>query len=89
MKFYIRTGRDEDLEVPSGAQLVVLLRQRFLSPDDEVRKEGSERWRKLRDIPEYARMFRAERASQLQFKWIFYAVCLGTFGFLLYGLLTG
>jgi hypothetical protein len=88
MKYYIRTGNEDELVVPSGAQLVVLFRQRFLAPEDEVRREGSARWRKLRDIPEYASMIRAERTERLQFKWILYGVLLVTLASLLYGMLV-
>lgn len=87
MKYYIRTGNDEELLVPSGSQLVVLFRQRFLAPEDEVRREGSTRWRRLRDIPEYASMIRAEHVEKVQFKWIFYGVTVVTLGSLLYGML--
>ncbi len=90
MKYYIRTGtNDEELVVPSGTALVMLFRQQFLSPDDEIRREGSTRWRKMRDIPEYAAMIRADRVDRVQFKWIVYAVTLGTFGVLLYGMVWG
>lgn len=88
MKYYIRTGSEEDLVVPSGAQLVLLFRQRFLAPEDEVRREGSTRWRKLRDIPEYAAMIRSEHAERLQFKWILYGVLVVTLASLLYGMLV-
>lgn len=87
MKYYIRTGQDQELAVASGAQLVVLLRQRFLAPDDQVRREGSTRWRKLEEIPEYASMIRAERTDRLQFKWICYGVTVVTLASLLYGML--
>lgn len=88
MKYYVRTGENEELLVPSGAQLVVLFRQRFLAPEDEVRREGSTRWRRLQDIPEYASMIRAERVEKVQFKWLLYGVTLVTFAALLYGMLV-
>ena len=87
MKYYIRTGKDGELQVASGAQLVILLRQHFLAPEDEVRREGSTRWRKLSEIPEYASMIRAERTDKLQFKWILSAVTLVTLASVLYGML--
>ena len=87
MKYYVRTGETGELLVPSGAQLVILLRQRFLGPEDEVRREGSTRWRRLRDIPEFAAMLRSERVDRMQFKWIFYGVTLVTLASVLYGML--
>lgn len=71
MKYYIRTGEGEQLDVPDGSHLVMLFRQKFLDPEDEIRKEGSERWRKLKDIPEYAGMMRSEASDVARFKRIF------------------
>lgn len=88
MKYYIRTGQDQELSVASGAQLVILLRQHFLTPDDEVRREGSTRWRRLSDIPEYASMIRADHVDKVQFKWIFYVVSLVILASMFYGMLV-
>lgn len=88
MKYYIRTGPDQELSVESGAQIVMLLRQHFLSPEDEIRREGSTRWRRLADIPEYASMIRGERHDKIQFKYILYGVAMVILTVMLYGMLT-
>lgn len=71
MKYHIKTHGGEELTVADGSHVVMLFRQKFLDPDDEIRKEGSDRWRKLRDIPEYAQMMRSEKADMKQFRTIF------------------
>lgn len=71
MKYHIRTNDGDELTVADGSHVVMLFRQKFLDPDDEIRREGSERWRKLRDIPEYAQMIRAEKSDLKQFRTIF------------------
>ncbi|WP_373047994.1 hypothetical protein [Vulgatibacter sp.] len=75
MKYHIRTGSGDELTA-DGQQVVRLFRQKFLEPDDEIRKEGSEKWRKLRDIPEYASMMRSEKSDVARFKKIFFVTAL-------------
>lgn len=88
MKYYIRTREGEELTVADGSHVVMLFRQKFLSPDDEIRKEGSERWRRMRDIPEYASMMRQEQTDVSRFKNVFILVflvfCLLIVSFLLF-----
>lgn len=74
MKYHIRTNGGDELTVADGSHVVMLFRQKFLDPDDEIRREGSDRWRKLRDIPEYAQMIRAEKTDMRQFRTIFVVV---------------
>lgn len=84
MKYHIRTQAGQELTVADGSHVVMLFRQKFLEPDDEIRKDGSEKWRKLRDIPEYASMMRSEKSDLKQFKLVFLIVallaCLGIIG---------
>lgn len=88
MRYYIRTKEGQELTVADGSHVVMLFRQKFLSPDDEIRREGSERWRRMRDIPEYAAMMRAERADASRLKGVFLIVtlvaCLAIVAFLLF-----
>ena len=58
MKYYIRTEAGRELVLQNGTQVVLLFRQHFLSPEDEIREDGSKRWRKLREVPEYASLIR-------------------------------
>lgn len=77
MKYHIREpGSQGELTVPDGAYLVMLVRQKFLDPDDEVRRDGSEHWRRIRDVPEYAQMLRAEKNDASQFARVFVATTL-------------
>lgn len=81
MRYHIRTHTGEELVVPDGSHVVMLFRQKFLDADDQIRKEGSDRWRRLGDIPEYAAMLRAEKNDISRFKRIFLITtllaCLG------------
>ena len=76
MKYHIRTHEGRELTVADGSHIVMLFRQKFLEPDDEIRKEGSEKWRKLRDIPEYAAMMRAEQSDVTRIRKVFLVVFL-------------
>ena len=88
MRYYIRTREGQELTVTDGSHVVMLFRQKFLDPDDEIRSEGSDRWRRMRDIPEYAAMMRAERADASRLKGVFLIVtlvaCLAIVAFLLF-----
>jgi hypothetical protein len=75
VKYHIRTRSGQELTA-DGSHIVMLFRQKFLEPDDEIRKEGSEKWRKLRDIPEYASMMRSEAGDVARFKKIFFITAL-------------
>lgn len=75
MKYQIRTKAGQELSA-DGQHIVMLFRQKFLDPDDEIRREGSEKWRRLRDIPEYASMMRSEQSDLARFKWIFFVTAL-------------
>jgi hypothetical protein len=70
MRYQIRTGEGTEFEVPDGAFLLMLLRQRFLDADDEIRKVGQARWRRLGDIPEYREVLREVRSSRIDVKSI-------------------
>ncbi len=71
MRYHIRSKGGEELEVADGKQVIRLLRQHFLDLDDEIRREGQEKWRRLGDIPEYASMMRAERLDARRFTTVF------------------
>lgn len=71
MRYQIRSKGGAELNVADGKQLVRLLNQRLLDMDDEVRRTGEERWRRIRDIPEYAQMLHAEKQDIARFRAIF------------------
>jgi len=75
LKYQIRTKSGEELTA-DGTHIVMLFRQKFLEPDDEIRREGSEKWRRLRDIPEYASMMRSEKSDATRLKRIFFITAL-------------
>jgi hypothetical protein len=76
MKYQIRTQAGHELDVADGGHVVMLFRQKFLEPDDEIRRVGSEKWRKLRDIPEYAQMMRSEANDVTRFRMVFLVTAL-------------
>jgi hypothetical protein len=88
VKYYVKSESEGELVVPSGAQLVILFRQQFFTPDDWVRKEGSEKWRRFRDVPEYAGMMESEESGKKQFRWLLYGTTVVVFVSLLLGLLA-
>lgn len=51
MKIYVRHGADE-LMFPSFRDFVSMYQLKFVSPDDLVRRENSERWVRAGDLPE-------------------------------------
>jgi len=50
-RYHVR-NKDGELVVGSFAELQTLYAQQFLSDDDEVRREGSERWTRAGLMPE-------------------------------------
>lgn len=71
MRYQVRSKGGAELNVADGKQLVRLLNQRLLDMDDEVRRTGEERWRRIGDIPEYAQMLHAEKQDIARFRAIF------------------
>lgn len=76
MRYEIRTGEGTKFDVADGAQLLMLLRQRFLDADDQIRRTGQERWRRLGDIPEYRDALKDAQASRIPIKGIVLAIFL-------------
>lgn len=76
MRYEIRTGEGTKFDVADGAQLIMLLRQRFLDADDQIRRTGQERWRRLGDIPEYREILKDARVSRFPIKGIVFAAFL-------------
>ncbi len=77
MKFFIRTERGE-LTVQSYAELRTLYQRQFLSDEDEVRRDGSDRWTKAGQMPDL-RAIRPQRFFDgFEFAWLAVAICVGT-----------
>jgi hypothetical protein len=55
MKFHVRHG-DGELVVPSFKELQSLYRIGFITADDQLRRENSDRWMRLGDLPELRAM---------------------------------
>lgn len=55
MKIYVRHD-DNELMFPSFREFVSMYRIRFISPDDLVRREFSDRWIRAGDMPELRAM---------------------------------
>jgi len=76
VRYQVRSKGGAELNVADGKQLVRLLNQRLLDMDDEVRRKGEERWRRIGDIPEYAQMLHAEKQDIARFRAIFLVTLL-------------
>jgi hypothetical protein len=50
-RYVVRNGAGEELVIPSLADLHALYSNGFLSDDDLVRQERSERWTEVRHMP--------------------------------------
>lgn len=55
MKIYVRHG-DGELVFPSFNDFQKMYRLKFVSPDDMVRRETSDRWSRAGDLPELRAM---------------------------------
>jgi hypothetical protein len=77
MKFHIRNA-DGELVVSSYAELRSLYQRQFISDDDEVRRDDSDRWVKAGDMPD----LRAARPPKYwkgnEFVWLAVAIAIGT-----------
>jgi hypothetical protein len=51
MKFYVRHA-DNELMFPSFKDFQTMYRLKFVGPDDMVRRENSDRWTRVGDLPE-------------------------------------
>lgn len=76
MRYQIRSKGGGELQVRDGTEVIRLLRQKFLEPEDEIRREGQEKWRKIGDIPEYASMLRAEKHDVRRFQRVLLVTAL-------------
>ncbi len=80
MRYQIRTGEGTQFDVADGAHLLMLLRQRFLDADDEIRAAGQTRWRRLGDIPEFSEVLREAHTPRIPVKAVlliaFFLTCI-------------
>jgi len=92
MRYQIRTEDGTEFEIPDGAHLLMLLRQRFLDADDQIRRVGQSNWRRLGDIPEYQEILREARSSRFGLKSVlvvaFLLACIAMILVILYRLGT-
>lgn len=63
MKIYVRSEGGE-LEFPSFKDFQNMYRLNFISPDDMVRRETSDRWMRAGDLPELRSMMLYDRPSK-------------------------
>jgi len=63
MRFDVRS-KDRVLTLPSFMDLQSLYRVGFLTDDDQVRRENSDRWLRLGDLPELRSMHLYDRSTQ-------------------------
>lgn len=77
MRFHIR-NQDGELEVGSLAELRTLYLRQFVSDDDEVRREGSERWVKAGQMPDLRSAKPRPLVHGNEFGWLAIAIAVGT-----------
>ncbi len=75
MKFQIRT-RDGELTVGSYAELRVLYQRQFVGDDDEVRREGSDRWVKAGTMPDLQAIKPKPWLHGFEFAWLVAAIAI-------------
>ena len=62
MKIHVRHG-DGELVFPSFRDFQNMYRLKFVSPDDLVRRETSDRWIRARDLPELRALHLYDRSA--------------------------
>ncbi len=82
MKYFVKTGDGTELTIVAGTQMVLLFRQGFLDADDQIRLDGSERWRRIGSIPEYAALIRDEKQDRRRFKTVFLVTLFAVIAFI-------
>ena len=76
-KFFVRSeGRE--LTVGSMAELRTLYLRQFVSDEDEVRREGSERWQKAGLMPDLKSAKPHPYVHGNEFGWLVIAIAVGT-----------
>jgi len=77
MKYFIRNEHGE-LRVQSYAELRTLYQRQFLSDDDEVRREGSDRWVKAGQMPDLRAIRPRRYFDGFEFAWLAIIICVAT-----------
>ncbi len=75
MKFHVRNKHGE-LIVPSYAELRQLYERQFISDDDEVRREGSERWVRAGDMADLRPLRPRTWLHGNEFAWLAVAIAV-------------
>jgi|GEM_PF-2353488 len=84
MRYQIRTEDGTEFDIPDGAYLLMLLRQRFLDADDLIRRAGQSSWRRLGDLPEFQEALREARSRRFGLKSVLVvAILLGCIAMIL------
>ncbi len=76
-KYHVRNEHGE-LVVGSYAELRTLYLRQFISDDDEVRREGTERWVKAGQMPDLRTAKPRPYFQGLEFAWLMVAITVGT-----------
>ncbi len=77
MRYLIRNEHGE-LKVSSYAELRTLYQRQFISDEDEVRKEDSDRWVKAGAMPDLRAIKPRPFFDGLEFAWLVIALCIAT-----------
>lgn len=77
MKFYVRNEHGE-LVVPTYGELRKLYEKQFIDDEDEVRREGSDRWIKAGQMPELREARPRPWLQGNEMAWLAVAICVLT-----------
>ena len=76
-RFHVRNQYGE-LEVGTFAELRTLYLRQFISDDDEIRREGTDRWMKAGLMTDLRSAKPRPHFHGLEFAWLAVAICIGT-----------
>jgi len=77
MRYFVRNQHGE-LTVKDYAELRTLYHRQFIGDEDEIRRDGSERWVKAGSMPDLRVIKPKPWFEGYEFAWISIGVCGGT-----------
>ena len=77
MRYHVRNEHGE-LEVATYAELRTLYARSFIGDEDEIRKDGSDRWVKAGAMPDLRIIRPRPWVHGMEFAWLALAICIGT-----------
>ncbi len=76
-RYHVRNEHGE-LVVSTYAELRTLYLRQFIGPEDEVRKEGTDRWQKAGAMPDLREVRPLPWFHGFEFAWLAITIAIGT-----------